>query len=269
MPRPLRRFSTGSPARWREVQGPRLGMRERSSLVSRISSRRKGDAKARSASGRMSRIRDTSRPCLAASPSLRFSCSPRRRRRAPRRRRSPRRRWACLPNDLDPVSAERARRRCRLTVARVPRRLTRRAAHAGGQARRDDPNAGLPAVGDRERRWRDLGGRPRPTAAPAHFDQDEQGGEADPPAGDADLRLGRKRGRVARVRRQRLSGARHDVGQSCRRARSSSATGRRDSPPELRRGCSHIATAHSCASTAHDRRPCTASRLTTGAHRSE
>ena len=60
-------------------------------------------------------------------------------------------------------------------LARVPRRLTRRAAHAGGQARRDDPNAGLPAVGDRKRRRRDLGGRPRPTLAPAHLDQDEQG----------------------------------------------------------------------------------------------
>ena len=70
---------------------------------------------------------------------------------------------ACLPDDRDPLSAERARRRCRLALARVPRRLTRRAAHTDRQARRDDPNAGLPAVGDRERRRRDLGGRPRPT----------------------------------------------------------------------------------------------------------
>ena len=36
-------------------------------------------------------------------------------------------------------------------------------------------------------------------------------GEAHPPAGGADLRLGRKRRRVARVRRQRLGGARPDV----------------------------------------------------------
>ena len=110
-------------------------MRERSSLVSRTSSRRNGDAKARSASGVFT-DRDTS---IDASPPHRRCIPPALRGAGGGHPPAAARRGAggaCLPNDLDPVSAERARRRCRLTMARVPRRLTRRAAHAGGQARR-------------------------------------------------------------------------------------------------------------------------------------
>ena len=169
---------------------------------------------------------------------------------------------ACLPDDRDPLSAERARRCCGVALARVPRRLTGRAAHADGQARRDDPYAGLPAVGDRERRRRGLGGRPRPasllristrTNTPAKRIRLPEapiyvwGG-----SGVAWLAL----------RRQRLGGPRHRRRPTVSVRASSSATGRRGSPPAPRRGCSRIATVRSCASTARGRRRYAASRRT-------
>ena len=124
-----------------------------------------------------------------------------------------------VPDECHPLPAERPRRGRRLALARVPRRVARRAPHAGGQARRDAAHAGLPPVGDRRRGRRGLGRRPRPGAATSHLDAHEQGGEAHPPAGGADLRLGRERRGVARVRRERRGGTRLACDQPRRRTR--------------------------------------------------
>ena len=122
---------------------------------------------------------------------------------------------ACLPDERDPVPAERldAAAGSLWLACRDGSRVERRAPSGKLVATIRTPGFrpwAIASAGDA------VGWSTATSRAPAHLDQDEHARETDPFAGGPDLCLGWRRGRVARLRRQRLGGACHRVDQPCR-----------------------------------------------------
>ena len=200
--------------------------------------------------------------CLAASPSLRSSCSRGDVGMHRARRRSPAPGRACLPDDAIPYPPTCSSPRSPST--RVPARVERRT-QAGSSSRRSQSRAS--GMGDRERRRRDwvvdrdqpllvrISTRTNKLTKRFHLPEARSTSEADATS------RGSRSTTAAR-------GARHDVDQSCRRAHL-----RRRRAVGFATGASTWVLSHRDGALVRfdgrDRRPCTASRLTTSHARAD